>query len=142
MTSAPRRRRRRPATVVLPDAVGPKSARTVLVRAGRLLEAVLDLIRRLRALERPVVLRVRGAPLLEPVDRTRDAFGERRLRLPCENVACLPDVGDVVRDLTEERRRDVDAGLDVEPLCDQLCGRDERVPLAVREVDRLVLGAA
>src|SRR5689334_18457364 len=108
-----------PATAVLPDAVGPKRARTCL-RARGLLEAMLDLAGEARPLERAVLLRVRRAPFLEPCDRARDALVERRLRLPGEQLARLADVGDVVRHLAEQRRGDLDLRLDAELACDQL----------------------
>src|SRR5262245_2938244 len=140
MTSTPSRSRSSPATAVFPDAVGPKSARTLRAGAGGELEAMLDLVGRLRADERAVLLRMRGAPLLEPGDRARDADFERRLRLPPEQLARLADVGHVVRHLAEERGRDRDRRLHVELAGDQLGRADEGVSLAVGEVDRLVRG--
>src|SRR4051794_2101210 len=102
MMSPPSRSRRMPATAVLPDAVGPKSARTRLdAIRGAPLEAMLHLAGGARPLERAVFLRMGHAPLLEPCDRTRDALGKRRLRLPAEELACLADVGHIVRDLAE-----------------------------------------
>src|SRR6185312_14188425 len=93
ITSAGRRSRRMPATAVFPDAVGPKSARTDLdARAGGLLEAMLDLAGKARPLERAVFLRMRGAPLLEPRDRTWNPVGERCLRLPAQQLARLADI--------------------------------------------------
>src|SRR6476469_8986863 len=109
MTSAPSRSRRMPATAVLPDAVGPKSARTRLDAVGGApFEAMLHLAGGARPLERAVFLRMGRAPLLEPRDRPRDALGERYPRLPAEQLAGLPDVGYVVRHLTEQRRGDLD----------------------------------
>src|SRR3954447_17717418 len=120
MTSQPSRSRRSPAAAVFPEAVGPKSASTLRPSAGRLLEAMLDLVARARALEQAVLLGMRRAPLLEPGNRLRDPFGERRLRLPGEQLVRLAHVGDVVGDLTEQRRRDRDLRIDVELGRDQL----------------------
>src|SRR3954447_21741802 len=104
MTVAPSRSRHTPASVVLPDAVGPKIARTL--RGSRLLEAMLELVADGGTDELPVLLRMRSAPLLEPCDGLRDAVAQRRLRLPAEQVARLADVCDIVRHLAEQRRRD------------------------------------
>src|SRR6476661_1210763 len=121
MTSAPRRSRRIAATAVLPDAVGPKSARTDLRgSAGRLLEAMLDLGRRAGAFERAVLLGMHRAPIAEPRDAPRDALVERRLRLPVEELARLAHVGDVVRHLAEQRRGDRHLRRDAELRRDQV----------------------
>src|SRR5205814_5305556 len=125
-----------PATAVLPDAVVPKSARTLYL--GRLLEAMLELRGGPRALEGPVLLGMRCSPFAEPCDRTRYAFGERRPGLPAEQPARLADVRDVVRHLAEQRRCMVNLRLDAEFGGDQFGGTHERVALAVGEVDRLV----
>src|SRR5262249_20747794 len=143
ITSAPSRARRTPATAVLPDAVAPKRARTCLeTGAGRLLVAMVELGSRARPLERPVLFRMRGAPLTEPGHGLRDSVGERCLRLPAEQPARLADVGDVVRDLAEKRRGHRDARIDLELRGDQLGGAHERIALPVGEVDRLVRDAA
>src|SRR6266516_1198561 len=138
MTSAPSASRSRAATAVFPDAVGPKSARTLRPSRRGLLEAMLDLSHRACALEGPILLRMRRTPLAEPRDRTRDTVGERRLGLPAEQLACLGHVCDVMRDLAEQRGGSVDLRLDAQLSCDQLRGAHERVALAEREVDRLV----
>src|SRR5438477_11000391 len=138
MTSAPSSSRRRPATAVLPEAVGPKSAMTLRAGGCRLLEAMLDLGRAARALERPVFLGMGRTPLAEPRDRARDALRERRLRLPAEQPARPAHVRDVVRHLAEQRRREADLRVDTKLSGDQLRRADERVALAEREVDRLV----
>ena len=52
------------------------------------------------------------------------------------SFARLRHVGDVVRHLTEQRRRDRDLGLDAELLGDHLRGVQKTVALAVGEVDR------
>src|SRR3954469_1310727 len=131
-----------PATGVLPDASGPKTARTRLEALDAVgdapLEAMLHLAGEPRPLERPVLLRMGRAPLLEPRDRSRDALCKRYLRLPPEQLARLADVGDVVRPLTEQRWGDLDLRLDGELGRDQLRGAHERVPLAERQVDGLV----
>src|SRR5919197_2555118 len=97
ITSAPSASRRNPATAVLPEAVGPKSARTLRAGGRRLLEAMLDLGRGARAFERPVFLGMGPAPLAEPGDRPRNALRERSLRLPAEQPARLAHIRDVVR---------------------------------------------
>src|SRR6185437_4620989 len=144
MTTASSRSRRIAATAVLPEAVGPNSPRTagLEVGAGGLLEAMLDLARGARTDERTVLLRMRGAPLLEPRNRTWDAVTEGRHRLPPEQLARFANVGDVVRHLAEQRRCEGDLRVDVELLGDQLRRAHQGVPLAVGKVDRLVGDAA
>src|SRR5439155_16155369 len=126
-----------PATAVFPDAVGPKSASNVLGARG-LFEAMRELIRSLRAFERPVLVGMRRTPLLEPRDRLRYAFVQRRRRRPAKHVVRLADIRDVVRDFPEEGWSDCHVRFDAELFGDQLGCTDERVALAVGEVDRLV----
>ena len=89
-------------------------------------------------LERPVFLGMRLAPLVEPGDAAGDAGLERHRRLPVEQPAGAADVGHVARHLAEQRRRERDVGLLARRLTDQLGDANERVALAVGEVDRLV----
>src|SRR5215218_9224206 len=128
------------ATAVLPDAVGPKIARTLALRAraGGLLEAMLELVRVGLLEERAVLLRVRLAPLAEPRYAFRNARVERRRGRPVEEVARLANVRHVARHLAEQRRREPDLRLRSHLGADQLGGAHERVPLAVGEVDRRV----
>ena len=81
---------------------------------------------------------VRRAVLLEPLHRAGDPLLERDRGLVAEQLACLRQVGDVVRDLAEERRSKRDLRLDPELARDQLGSLDERVAVAVGEIDRLV----
>ena len=77
--------------------------------------------------------------------------GTRRLRarfrrrghagLVAEQVARPADVGDVVRHLAEQRRRDRHLRLNAELAADQLGAADERCSRAVGEIDRLVYDA-
>jgi hypothetical protein len=76
--------------------------------------------------------------LLEPFDRTRDAFLERHRRLVAEELASLRQVGDIVRDLPEKRRGECDLWLHTELAGDQLGCMHERVAPTVGEVDRFV----
>src|SRR5436189_163679 len=98
-TSPSSRLATRSATAVLPDAVGPKMATTL--GDGKLEVGFLG---------HPVAHEVGGVlgVLAEPGDRARDAFVERHARLPAEQVARLADVGDIVRYLAEQRRREGD----------------------------------
>src|SRR5829696_8749879 len=70
--------------------------------------------------QRSVFLRVRRTMVLEPGDRSGDAFLERHRGLVAEQLACLRQIGDVVRDLTEQRRCQRDLRLDPELRRDQL----------------------
>src|SRR6266516_1661698 len=88
--------------------------------------------------ERPVFPGVRRTVLLEPGHRTGDPLLELHGGLVPEELARLRQVGNVVRDLAEQRRRKRDLRLDAELGRDQLGGMDERVAVAVGEVDRLV----
>ena len=76
--------------------------------------------------------------LPEPGDGAGDPLVERHLRVVAEQLARLAQVGDVVRHLAEQRRRDRHLRLDAELRGDPLRGVDERVALPVGEVDRLV----
>src|SRR5207248_11059927 len=64
------------ATAVFPDAVGPKIARTLAGRnGGTRFPATLGILREERVGgKRGVLLRMDGAVLAEPGDRTRDSF--------------------------------------------------------------------
>ena len=101
--------RRRPSC---PSAVGPKMPRTLTDGIG--CERLPANRVRPRVDRAVVLLRMRGAPLAEPCDRARDALVERGLRLPAQQVVRLADVGDVVRHLADERRRERDLRLDAE----------------------------
>src|SRR5512133_3131929 len=83
------------ATALLPDAVGPKMARTRpsvrgKLEVGLLRHPVADEVRRMLGM------------LPEPGDGARDPLFQRDARLPAEQVASLADVGDVVRHLAEQ----------------------------------------
>src|ERR687888_2254103 len=151
-TSPPTRSATASAMAVLPDAVGPKIAMTTRRRLaaplgrgnrGARLPANLGVLREERVGgKRAVLFRMCGAVLLEPGDRARNALLERHARLVAEQLPRLREVGDVVRHLAEQRRRQCDLRLDVELRRDQLRRVRERVALAVRQVDRLVHDAA
>ncbi len=115
-----------------------RTRRRVSGGAGGLLEAVRDLIGPVVHERALLVERVLHAPLLEPGDCLRDPLVERRRRLPAEQLSCLAYVGDVVSHFAEQRRRVVDLRLDFELGGDQLGRADQRIALAVGEVDRLV----
>jgi len=124
----------------LPEAVGPKIA-TTLGRADRRagLPANVRVLREESVCrERPVFLRVRRPVLLEPRDRAGDSLVERYRRLVTEQFTRLGQIGDIVRDLAEERRRERDLRFDAELGRDQLGSIDERVAVTVSEIDRLV----
>src|ERR1700726_2757276 len=65
------------ATAVLPDAVGPKMARTLGGADGGLPANLCILREESVGRKRPVLLRMRGAVFLEPCHCTRDALLER-----------------------------------------------------------------
>src|SRR3954464_4582034 len=96
-TSPPRRSATASATAVLPEAVGPKIARTT---PGRLGDGKLEV----GLLRDPVTDEVGGVlrVLAEPGDGALDAHVQRHARLPAEEVARLANVGDVMRDLAEQ----------------------------------------
>src|SRR5215212_7975674 len=124
MTSPPSRSATASATAVLPDAVGPKIARTCPLVGGNL---EVGLLRHPVPGEVGRMLRV----LAEPGNGPWDPFLERDARLPAEQVACLPDVCDVMRHLAEQRRGEDGLRLHPQRSCDQLRCADDRVPLAV-----------
>src|SRR5437763_7277585 len=92
-TSPPTRAATASATAVLPDAVGPKIARTRSLRSGNRgarLPANLGILREKHVGgKRAVLLRMLGAVLLEPGDRTPDPLLEGHARLVAEQLACL-----------------------------------------------------
>src|SRR5690242_19169286 len=97
--------------------------------AGGLLEAVRDLLSAIVD-DRPLLVeRMLRAPLPEPGDGLRDPGVERRRRLPVQELTRLPDVGDVVGHLAEQRAGVLDLRLDAELGGDQLRRADERVAL-------------
>src|SRR5215211_1921507 len=85
------------ATAVLPDAVGPKMARTALDGRsdGKRLPARTGAF----ALDRTVFLRMACAMLRKPGSGLRDPVVERRFRRPAEQVARFRDVRHVSRHL-------------------------------------------
>src|SRR6202790_1969194 len=105
------------ATAVLPDAVGPKSATTLGSAGGIGLPVELALLRD----DRAILLRVRGAVLAKPGDRTLEALLEGYLRLPGEQRPGLGDIRDVVGHLAEERRRHGQARLSPPPRAAERC---------------------
>src|SRR5580765_6774811 len=138
-TSPPRLSATASATAVLPEAVGPKIARTLGADWRARLPANVGVlweesVRR----QRSVFFGMRRAVLLEPRHGTCDALLERNRGLVSEQLARLRQIGDVVRDLAEKRWSERDLRLDAELACDQLGRMDERVAVAVGEVDRLV----
>src|SRR3954452_12100381 len=109
ITSAPSRSRRTAATSVLPEAVGPKSARSGgLGRAGRLLEAMRDVAGRPVGVldHRDRLFGMLGPPWAGPLHRTLDPFFQRHLRLVAQDRPRLRHVCDVMRPLPEQRWRD------------------------------------
>src|SRR3954469_1651027 len=116
MTSMPSRSRRTPATAVLPEAVGPKSASSRGLRevgAGGLLEAMRNVAGgAVRILDDgDLLFGMLGPPRPEPLHGAPDPFVERDLRLVPEQPARLGHVRDVVRHLAEQWWRDRDLGL-------------------------------
>src|SRR3954451_13417798 len=106
MTAAPSRVRRTATKSRQPEAVGPKIARSGgLGRAGCLLEAMRDVAGRPVGVldHRDLLFGMLGPPGAEPLHRALDPFFQRHLRLVAEESARLRHVGDVMRDLAEER---------------------------------------
>jgi len=106
-TSASSRASSACATALLPDAVGPKIARTLGVLGGfaaGLLEAMLDLAGLVLGYVRAIFLGMVAAPFAEPGNGIRNPLCEWRCRCPAEQIVRLADVGDVVRHLAEQRR--------------------------------------